>query len=256
MTALPLPLRFWAVTQVMWKVMVVGFGGFFWGGVEGVVSSLGGGGGPHAVWHPTPEDPQVAALRLSGGITSPKRDIIARGFGEEMPRADGGSGAEPLQVSVLGGDAELRGRAWILPQMASVPLCSALNPSGTLAPRVCCKSPGLEAPISPTAALGPKTRGSEQRRYQLYFDRGPRTLLRTGSRSLALSPGCTAALGRMRVKGWDVATPQPCWDRFWGSRVGFSEKRWGRCSLALLLKLFPCSPPPPKKLSFSHHWTR
>lgn len=78
------------------------------------------------------------------------------------------------------GDAELPGsdeRAPVLPRMcrwwSSMALCSAPNPSGTLALSTCCKSPGLGAPISPTAALGPKKRGSEQGRCRPHFDHGP-----------------------------------------------------------------------------------
>lgn len=94
-------------------------------------------------------------------------------------------------------------------QWASMPLCSALNAGGTPAPTVCCKSPGLEAPISPTTALGPKIK-FRARTVPTSFRSW--TLLRMRSQSLAPSPSGTRLLGRMRDKGQEMAASQPWWD--------------------------------------------
>lgn len=198
--ALPLPLHFWAVTRVMWKVMVV-----FWGGSVS----------PQSFHIPAPEDPCVAALGLSSGITSPKRDGIPRGFGG----GDGESSPEPPLVSILG---VLLSCLEVMQGQESFPKCVD---SCTLCPgSQCPKAEGFGARNVPTSCC-------------------PWTLLKMRSRSLAPSPGCIRVL--RWDKGWDVAkmAPNPAPNPS-GCRVGFKEECWGRCWLASLqfsLKTFSCS---------------
>lgn len=182
--------------------------------------------GPPLLLTPNPEDPWVAALGLNWGVTSPEKDVVLWGFGEQMLRGNGKSGAELLGINERERILFKMCRQW-----ASTPLCSALNAGGTPASRVCCKSPGLEAAISPTTALGVKVKFGA-RTVPTSFQSW--TLLRMGSHSLAPSPSATGLLGRMRDKGQDVAASQPWWDtakmppnialNLCGCRVGFKEK--------------------------------
>lgn len=142
-----------------------------------------------------PEDPCVAALGLSSGITSPKRDGIPRGFGG----GDGESSPEPPLVSILG---VLLSCLEVMQGQESFPKCVD---SCTLCPgSQCRKAEGFGARNVPTSCC-------------------PWTLLKMRSRSLAPSPGCIRVL--RWDKGWDVAkmAPNPAPNPS-GCRVGFKEE--------------------------------
>lgn len=142
-----------------------------------------------------PEDPCVAALGLSSGITSPKRDGIPRGFGG----GDGESSPEPPWVSILG---VLLSCLEVMQGQESFPKCVD---SCTLCPgSQCPKAEGFGARNVPTSCH-------------------PWTLLKMRSRSLAPSPGCIRVL--RWDKGWDVAkmAPNPAPNPS-GCRVGFKEE--------------------------------
>ncbi|TRZ26905.1 hypothetical protein HGM15179_000249 [Zosterops borbonicus] len=120
---------------------------------------------PHSVQIRAPEDPCVAALGLSSGIASLKRDGILRGFGEEM-------GSHILWVSILGvllsclevmkGQESFQTRVdgWFSSPNPSVPKLKDLE-QGTFHPhfahRPCSdevSQPGPEPWLHPRAELG------------------------------------------------------------------------------------------------------